>query len=1018
MLLERADRKLRLTDTIAPAPFTPSTAGERLGASYDAAVAVWNANSAWAMKEEAFDASSDGIFAVTGVRLPNPFRDRGGMVDPLPGPFLKSMRADLDVSGYETEVERLAQTYPDKAAAIRQHGKVMEKAYARTRASASRENDVLRRSPAAVNVPMLGPVDPLMLAGSIAGSFKDPVTAAVNLAGGVANGGKLLWSAAKAALINSGSELALQPFIKSWADEAGVEYSWSDAGRQVLAAGVLGGTLDLGVRGGYRAVQRGRGLTPETAPDGTITGWKSSEQLLDEAAKRLPPDHPVRRAAEGDPQAAAEVARAVNATEDPVVRGAIDDIEIDAATPLTVPGVDDGTNLLNLAQALRHADDPAANPPPVRAEPVPEATAPKLADDAPEPGRAFQIDGRAVTYAEVDLKQTAVDPATFQFKGGGDSAGATERLQGVERWDPIAAGRAVIYERTDGTRVIADAHQRRALAMRLADQDTSVPAFIFREADGWRPEDVRALAAKKNLQEGSGSVMDAATVLRERPDILDSSVPLRSEAMRQARSLAKLSDDAFASVKAGVVAPNVGALIGDLVPDKARHGGILDEVAGLDPANAREARLMISDLMQTPVHLEEQMTLLGVMRVERSLMKERVKVLDGALQALRQDARIFGLLDREAGRIEEAGNTLAETNAARAQEAAALAETIERLAGQAGPVADWLNASARAVAAGEKPGIVAKAFAKRVADTIERDGFSALFRDPTPLRAGGFDEPGGPDAQAQVKRLEMELRDAIEIAKKPEIADQRQAVLLKLGRDEITPDSAIRRTPRALEEWAAITGALKEVQRMLPPDVRLRVAERQFLDDLDSEVYGYWDPREKIIAVALGIGDPVRTARHETIHALRQTGLLTDAEFDTMYRFAERFGLREAYEIDKLYAGPYKKAYGHHGDAYIESLLREETVANLFSDAAVNGRRFGDLEGGRGIDKIIDLIRDFLVRLRNALGGLGFRDVRDVFEAIESGAVAARGGVREMRDSLADVERTADLGELVEFCKF
>lgn len=45
----------------------------------------------------------------------------------------------------------------------------------------------------------------------------------------------------------------------------------------------------------------------------------------------------------------------------------------------------------------------------------------------------------------------------------------------------------------------------------------------------------------------------------------------------------------------------------------------------------------------------------------------------------------------------------------------------------------------------------------------------------------------------------------------------------------------------------------------------------EILDELDAEVCGCWDPSEKIVAVALGIGVPVRTARHETIHAPRQT---------------------------------------------------------------------------------------------------------------------------------------------------
>ena len=57
-------------------------------------------------------------------------------------------------------------------------------------------------------------------------------------------------------------------------------------------------------------------------------------------------------------------------------------------------------------------------------------------------------------------------------------------------------------------------------------------------------------------------------------------------------------------------------------------------------------------------------------------------------------------------------------------------------------------------------------------------------------------------------------------------------------------------------------------------------------------------------------------------------------------------------EIDAHYGELYRKAYGDRGDAGVEALLREETIADMFADYSLNGRRFATEFGrqGRTID--------------------------------------------------------------------
>ena len=107
---------------------------------------------------------------------------------------------------------------------------------------------------------------------------------------------------------------------------------------------------------------------------------------------------------------------------------------------------------------------------------------------------------------------------------------------------------------------------------------------------------------------------------------------------------------------------------------------------------------------------------------------------------LGDDAKIFGLVDREADRLRAAGNRIARGNAERALQAENMGEIIERLARRAGPVSDWLGDAARAVDAGMKPAEAADAFVARLRREIGEGGLAALEREAVPMQ--GLDDPG------------------------------------------------------------------------------------------------------------------------------------------------------------------------------------------------------------------------------------------------------------------------------------
>lgn len=378
-------------------------------------------------------------------------------------------------------------------------------------------------------------------------------------------------------------------------------------------------------------------------------------------------------------------------------------------------------------------------------------------------------EGKAIRYRKVDPSNVNVDADTFQFKSGGDAAGVTDRLRGVKSWDPVAAGKSIMWERADGKLFVGDGHQRTGLAKRLQSEGQTgirMDAAILRERDGWSAKDVRVFAAMKNIKEGSGTSLDMAKVMRERPDLVNHSLPLSDAKVRDAVSLSKLSPDAFGMVINGVVKPEHAAAVA-AVGDSSRHASMLGEMSKAEIASSQHARLYVQQAMAAPQYTETTGSLFGEETQTRSLLSERAKVLDKAVQALKSDKKIFGLLEREAGQIEAAGNKLAhDVNAARAEGAGRTAELVERLAQNRGPVSEMLDRAARAVAEGEGPAKAARSFVREVHDTLKAGGMSGLMGDapkaaPAPIDPnqanmfGGAGERPGWSDEAREKSAQV-----------------------------------------------------------------------------------------------------------------------------------------------------------------------------------------------------------------------------------------------------------------------
>lgn len=316
---------------------------------------------------------------------------------------------------------------------------------------------------------------------------------------------------------------------------------------------------------------------------------------------------------------------------------------------------------------------------------------------------------RSLDIASFAPEYIGVDAALMQFKSGGDASGVTDRLQGVQEWDPLAAGTVTVWEGSDGRRLIADGHQRLGLATRIKgaqpDADIRLNAFVLRESDGISASTARLVTARKNIGEGTGTIIDAAKVLREaggEADAILRTLPPRSALVRDGRDLMRLSYDAFGAVINEVIPAEFGAVIGRYAPDQASQGALVDLLAKLQPANRKQAESVVRQAVATGFVRETQDELFGARELTSALFLQRAKILDKTLGELRKLKSAFGVAARNADALEGAGNVIAVD----ASEAAARANAdalgiVEKLAYSKGNVSDILNSAAERLAKGE-----------------------------------------------------------------------------------------------------------------------------------------------------------------------------------------------------------------------------------------------------------------------------------------------------------------------------
>ena len=375
-----------------------------------------------------------------------------------------------------------------------------------------------------------------------------------------------------------------------------------------------------------------------------------------------------------------------------------------------------------------------------------------------------------------DAGSLKTDAKRFQYKDNGDAHGVTVALKGVTKWDASKANQVIAWEDHDGQVYVVDGHQRTGLARRLIaaghEKDIRIPGILYRAKDGVDADDIRCIAAAKNIAEGSGSPIDGAKILKTRPELMDGSMPISRTEARQSFELAKLNDEAFRMVTNEVVPYQQAAVVGRYIPDDAaRQNAAMKALARFEPRNETEAQVLVQRVAQSELEKANegaQTSMFGELDEADSTAGEEMRIVAKAIAELKKDKTLFSRVVSNAERIEETGSSIEREAAEGVKQDSEI--FIKRLTSEAyskGPLRDKLVAAAKELKIGK---VDAQGATRQILDTLRRKSESDVS---TGSGAGGGkhaepeaeherDDSPGFFGDAQVRSRQIKRRMAVD----------------------------------------------------------------------------------------------------------------------------------------------------------------------------------------------------------------------------------------------------------------
>lgn len=251
-----------------------ASSGELATAARDAAWYADNFAATDAVMEDAYDRRNDAIFAATGQRLQNPYRQHFAAVRARSLPDGKDFAAE-----WQATVAKLQDNHPELTPTIRAHVPIRDDAEELAREAGTRFDAALasRNDFAGKWAAVLG--------GGFAGSLRDPIGVASLFLGagsGTARNTavRVFQVAAKEAAMNGLVEALQQPMVQAWREQAGLDHGFDQAMFNVLTAAGLGGAFGGALEGAGSAIRAGlasEAPTLRSLPPAIRGAWHEAE---------------------------------------------------------------------------------------------------------------------------------------------------------------------------------------------------------------------------------------------------------------------------------------------------------------------------------------------------------------------------------------------------------------------------------------------------------------------------------------------------------------------------------------------------------------------------------------------------------------------------------------------------------------------------------------------------------------------------------------------------------------------
>ncbi|MEK9694775.1 MAG: hypothetical protein VW270_03365, partial [Candidatus Poseidoniales archaeon] len=649
------------------------------------------------------------------------------------------------------------------------------------------------------------------LYGSGKAFFTDPAQLALLPAGLYSKAASLLQLAVREAVIGATAEAVNQVGVSQWYDELGKDYTYKDFVYRTGLGATFGALFPVAAVGAGNTIK----LT-----------YNQAKRGLEAFNNAGFPKGPIQRAAEAELE------------------------KVDAAiadNPLSSESA--------VGAALEHQERLAAADEAINFDAMfdaPEMPASNLNE------KVFESQGlQFVGSRFIDTDEILVDAKTFQYKDA-DEFGVTKRLAEETTWRPELAGVAIVYEYRDGRKVIADGHQRMALAKRIkeANPGTKIDlhAQVYREVDGWTPDQVKVQAAVVNIANGSGTAIDAAKILRVSPDVFDRvSMPQHIAMYRHAVGLVNLSNDNFRAVINNVIPASHGAIIGRMIPDNPDlQQAAVTFLAKQNPANEFQAESMVAQVREIGFEKMTQDGLFGEEVFAESFITERAVILDRVMKEIRRDKAAFNTITRNAERIEQEGNVLDRTNnKRRINDEQKTLDFLQALANAKGPLSDALTAAARKAKETGSYTESVREFRNYVGDSIKSGDFERVTASdvkryvddknqskPSPTRRErddevleGFSDPASDLAKRNIDQLTDDLMEPGTTS-----VDQGIIEMIRKSIDEFDEDAYIRlinpKGDRIPDE--SLTNLTSE---QITDSIDLADAKLDIIEDIDGITY-------------------------------------------------------------------------------------------------------------------------------------------------------------------------------------